>query len=69
MECFHIDESDCTGFDLLNPKQRFQGATAVAIKDRKSKRTMVIIWVPNKQRRAQYRSSRARPGQLQTPLS
>ncbi len=69
MECFHIDESDCTGFDLLNPEQRFQGATALAITDRKPKRTMVITWVPNKRRRAQFRSSRARPGQLQTPLS
>ncbi|WP_454839972.1 hypothetical protein [Pseudomonas hormoni] len=33
MECFHIDESGYTGFDLLNPEQRFQGATAVAITD------------------------------------
>mgnify|MGYP002682784146 CR=1 FL=1 len=31
MECFHIDESGYTGFDLLNAEQRFQGATAVAI--------------------------------------
>lgn len=31
MECFHIDESGYTEFDLLNPEQRFQGATAVAI--------------------------------------
>ncbi|MCJ8206848.1 hypothetical protein [Pseudomonas sp. RGM2987] len=31
MECFHIDESGYTGFNLLNPAQRFQGATAVAI--------------------------------------
>lgn len=28
MECFHIDESGYTGFDLLNAEQRFQGATA-----------------------------------------
>lgn len=33
MECFHIDESGYTGFDLLNAEQRFQGATAVAISD------------------------------------
>lgn len=33
MECFHIDESGYTGFDLLNPEQRFQGATALAITD------------------------------------
>lgn len=31
MECFYIDESGYTGFDLLNPEQRFQGASAVAI--------------------------------------
>ena len=33
MECFHIDESGYTGFDLLNLEQRFQGAAAVAITD------------------------------------
>lgn len=33
MECFHIDESGYTGGDLLNPEQRFQGATAVAVSD------------------------------------
>jgi Protein of unknown function (DUF3800) len=31
MECFRIDESGYTGFDLLNKEQRFQGASAVAI--------------------------------------
>lgn len=31
MECYRIDESGYTGFDLLNPDQRFQGASAVAI--------------------------------------
>ncbi|ESX91365.1 hypothetical protein X756_04370 [Mesorhizobium sp. LSHC412B00] len=33
MECFRIDESGYTGFDLLNPEQRFQGASAIAISD------------------------------------
>lgn len=33
MECFRIDESGYTGFDLLNAEQPFQGATAVAISD------------------------------------
>ena len=33
MECYYIDESGYTGFDLLNPEQRFQGATALAISD------------------------------------
>lgn len=33
MECFRVDESGYTGFDLLNPDQRFQGASAIAIRD------------------------------------
>ncbi|MER9462637.1 hypothetical protein NKI80_22315 [Mesorhizobium sp. M0387] len=33
MECFRIDESGYTGYDLLNTDQRFQGATAIAISD------------------------------------
>lgn len=31
MECFSIDESGYTGFDLLNSDQRFQGAAALSI--------------------------------------
>ena len=31
MECFRIDESGYTGYDLLNHDQRFQGAAAIAI--------------------------------------
>jgi hypothetical protein len=33
MKRFSIDESGYTGFDLLNPDQRFQGATAISITD------------------------------------
>jgi len=33
IECFRVDESGYTGFDLLNPDQRFQGASAIAISD------------------------------------
>ncbi|OEO28989.1 hypothetical protein VW23_027480 [Devosia insulae DS-56] len=33
MNCFRIDESGYTGFDLLNADQRFQGASAIAISD------------------------------------
>ncbi|MDG0857326.1 hypothetical protein EXH46_26500 [Pelomonas puraquae] len=33
MQCFRVDESGHTGFDLLNDQQRFQGAAAVAITD------------------------------------
>ena len=38
MECFRIDESGYTGFDLLNRDQRFQGATAIAITDEEAAR-------------------------------
>ncbi|BAU57790.1 hypothetical protein HH1059_10910 [Halorhodospira halochloris] len=31
MECFRIDESGYTGFDLMNSDQPFQGAAAIAI--------------------------------------
>lgn len=31
MECFRVDESGYTGYDLLNHDQRFQGAAAIAI--------------------------------------
>lgn len=31
MECFAVDESGYTGFDLLNNDQQFQGASAVSI--------------------------------------
>ncbi|CAK7033219.1 DUF3800 domain-containing protein [Saezia sanguinis] len=33
MECFAIDESGYTGANLLDPEQRFQGASAIAISD------------------------------------
>lgn len=38
MECFYIDESGYTGFDLLNEEQRFQGATAVALSNDEASR-------------------------------
>lgn len=38
MECFRIDESGYTGFDLLNADQRFQGAAAIAINDQDAAR-------------------------------
>jgi len=38
MECFRIDESGYTGFDLLNLDQRFQGASAIAITDQDAAR-------------------------------
>jgi len=38
MECFRVDESGYTGFDLLNLEQRFQGAAAIAIDDDQARR-------------------------------
>ncbi len=38
MECFRIDESGYTGFDLLNLEQQFQGATAIAIDNEEASR-------------------------------
>jgi hypothetical protein len=38
MECFRIDESGYTGFDLLNAEQCFQGAAAIAISDQDAAR-------------------------------
>lgn len=38
MERFSIDESGYTGFDLLNPDQRFQGATAISITNEEAAR-------------------------------
>ncbi|WP_235048465.1 hypothetical protein [Halomonas sp. PBN3] len=38
MECFRIDESGYTGFDLLNAEQPFQGAAAVSINDEEAER-------------------------------
>lgn len=37
-DCFRIDESGYTGYDLMNPEQRFQGATAIAIDDDEARR-------------------------------
>lgn len=48
MECFRIDESGYTGFDLLNPEQRFQGATAIAIEDGEAQR-LIREYFPNVQ--------------------
>jgi hypothetical protein len=36
MDRFSIDESGYTGFDLLSPDQRFQGATAISIADERA---------------------------------
>jgi len=33
MDCYPIDESGYTGFDLLNHDQRFKGVAAIAIEN------------------------------------
>ena len=48
MECFRIDESGYTGFDLLNSEQPFQGAAAVAISDEEAN-SLVKEHFPNLQ--------------------
>jgi hypothetical protein len=48
MECFRIDESGYTGFDLLNAEQPFQGAAAIAITDGEAAR-LVKEHFPNLQ--------------------
>lgn len=46
MECFRIDESGYTGFDLLNNEQRFQGASAISINDDDAER-LIKQYFPN----------------------
>ena len=61
MERFSIDESGYTGFDLLNPDQRFQGATALAIADDEAVR-LIREHFPNLlARELKYRALARRP--------
>lgn len=61
MECFRIDESGYTGFDLLNPEQRFQGAAAIAITDKDALR-LIREHFPNLQaQEVKYRALSRRP--------
>jgi hypothetical protein len=48
VQCFRVDESGYTGFDLLNPDQRFQGAAAIAINDDDASR-LIKEYFPNLQ--------------------
>ncbi|MDD5328774.1 MAG: hypothetical protein PHX38_02135 [Sulfuricella sp.] len=68
MDCFHIDESGYTGFDLLNAEQRFQGATAVAISDEEVAR-LIQAYFPNPQApELKYHALARRPGYRQPLL-
>jgi len=61
MECFRIDESGYTGFDLLNAEQRFQGATAVAISDEDAARLIKEHFPKLQASELKYRSLARRP--------
>lgn len=62
MECFRIDESGYTGFDLLNRDQRFQGASAIAITDDDATR-LIKAHVPRLQvTELKYGALSRRPG-------
>lgn len=62
MECFRIDESGYTGFDLLNPEQRFQGASAIAISNEDARRLIREHFPKLQAAELKYRSLARRPG-------
>lgn len=69
MECFRIDESGYTGFDLLNAEQRFQGAAAIAISDQDAAR-LISEHFPNLQApELKYRALSRRPANHRRLLS
>ena len=61
MECFRIDESGYTGFDLLNVDQRFQGATAIAISDQDAARLISEHFPKLQAPELKYRALSRRP--------
>lgn len=62
MECFRIDESGYTGFDLLNPVQPFQGAAAVAISNDDANRLIKEHFPRLQAAELKYRALARRPG-------
>lgn len=62
MDCFRIDESGYTGFDLLNRDQRFQGAAAIAISDEDAARLIREHFPTLKAAELKYRALSRRPG-------
>ncbi|WP_213939609.1 DUF3800 domain-containing protein [Pseudomonas sp. dw_612] len=62
MECFRIDESGYTGFDLLNHDQPFQGATAIAIDDNEAARLIREHFPKLQAPELKYRALSRRPG-------
>jgi hypothetical protein len=61
MECFRIDESGYTGFDLLNSDQRFQGAAAIAISDQDAARLIREHFPRLQAQELKYRALSRRP--------
>lgn len=61
MECFRIDESGYTGFDLLNADQRLQGATAIAIKNDEAAALIKEYFPKLQASELKYRSLSRRP--------
>ena len=65
MDCYYIDESGYTGFDLLNPEQRFQGATAVALCDDEAARLIQEHFPRLQAPELKYHALARRPGYRQ----
>jgi hypothetical protein len=62
MECYRIDESGYTGFDLLNQEQPFQGATAIAIEDDEAARLILEHFPRLQAAELKYRALSRRKG-------
>jgi hypothetical protein len=69
MECFRIDESGYTGFDLLNLDQRFQGASAIAVSDEDAARLIKEHFPRLQASELKYRSLSRRPSNHQPLLA
>ncbi|WP_235924369.1 hypothetical protein [Brucella anthropi] len=69
IQCFRIDESGYTGFDLLNADQRFQGASAIAIGDDDAARLIKEHFPRLQASELKYRSLSRRPANHQRLLS
>lgn len=69
MECFRIDESGYTAFDLMNVDQRFQGAAAIAISDQDAS-SLIREYFPKLQApELKYRALSRRPANHRRLLS
>lgn len=69
MECFRVDESGYTGFDLFNTDQRFQGACAIAINDEDAAHLIKEHFPRSKASELKYRALSRRPNNHRQLLS